>query len=101
MSLFRTDLPVDLSQVTKHLPKDAKVTRMDLIQESDGPEIKALIQFTWESWNLVTPFTIAVNFPVEQLKAKELPVNVKVREKIKPAKRNKSVDALTTAQPKQ
>lgn len=70
MSDFYTIIPIDIEAVTSKLPADAYVG--DLKWDADRKQLK----LHWSSRAMKTPFSVPIEFPLEDLKAKTVPVNV-------------------------
>lgn len=87
MSDFTTVIPVDIEAVKKLLPADSDILGIEWIKASNSVELK------WGNRNLVTPFSFALEFPLEQLKSGKVPFGVKNRGEIsvapEPAKKAK------------
>lgn len=70
MSFFKTTIPIDIEAIKALLPKDHSVEKI----EFDARACR--LDLFWHSSVLVSPFTFAVEFPVDALKAHKLPDNV-------------------------
>ena len=77
MAQFKTHVPIDIEQIKKLLPEGSLITGVSPTKE--GVELK------WQNSRLVSPFTFDLPFSLEQLKAKELPEKVTVRDSITPS----------------
>lgn len=76
MSKFVTSIPVDVESVRKLLPAKAFFIGLKFNAESSAVEL------SWEDDNLVTPYTDAIEFPVEALKNRQLPKLVRLRKDV-------------------
>lgn len=75
MSKFVTTLHIDLTQITKNLPKGALVEKVRL-------DAKNNVEVLWDCDALVTPYQFHVEFPLKNLVEKELPGGVKQKAQI-------------------
>lgn len=72
MSNFVTRIAVDVEAVRKLLPKGSFVAAV----EFNGQEVEV----RWAHDHLVSPYTFAVEYPLEELKQRRLPEQVRMRQ---------------------
>lgn len=78
MSHFSTKIPVDLDAVKKLLPLESHIEAVRWNHDKKELELR------WYNERLQSPYTYHQEFPVEMLKAKDLPASVTVRERRTP-----------------
>lgn len=88
MSKFITNLSIDVQAVLEMLPPGTS------IQEVRLTESKRAVEILWENDNLLTPYTVPIPFPLENLSG-DLPKNVQRKDAPKVAT-NEPVATLAT-----
>ena len=73
MSQFSTKIPIDVEAVKRMLPAKSDVQDVTLGQEADG---SFFVVLEWSNDWMRTPFTFAYEWPLDQLRAKEIPAKV-------------------------